>query len=182
MIHHGSHAFWRKTTWLGCSGMFGAGVPPPGTLSWESWRLADGTRGACGARGPVTWTPRGPMFARGPAPPRRLNRPPAFAPVLSLLLVVEPGGLQRLLGGGLGRRARCSASSPVRVCTEMRFSSGRPTHFWRGGRTTICDVCVWPAGTSSVCGLKSTLSSLSGSSSSSATVTGALAVFLTATS
>ena len=33
MIHQGSHAFWRKTTWLGCSGMLGEGVPPPGTLS-----------------------------------------------------------------------------------------------------------------------------------------------------
>ena len=36
-------------------------------------------------------------------------------------------------------RFAASASSPVRVCTDRRFSSGRPIHFWRGGRTTICD-------------------------------------------
>ena len=81
MTHHGSHAFWRKATWLGCSGTAGAGAPPPGTLSWESWRLAAGTRGACGARGPVTCSPCGPTLARGGVAPKRPSRPLAFSAV-----------------------------------------------------------------------------------------------------
>ena len=75
-----------------------------------------------------------------------------------------------------------SASSPVRVWTDRCFSAVRPIHFWRRGRTSIREVRVSPAGSSSVRGLKPTRSSLSGSSWSSATVAGALAVFLIATS
>ena len=180
MIHHGSHAFWRKTTWFGASGMLGRAAPPPGALSWESWRFFFGIEGARGARGPATCTPCGPTLALGGAPPSRLNSPPALpaAPCCS----PSSSRPSSSSGGASAAAFMACASSPVRVCTVRRFSSGRPIHFWRGGRTSICDVPVWPAGTSSVCGLKATFSSLSGSSWSSATVIGALAVFLTATS
>ena len=34
-IHQGSHALWRNTTWLGISGIDGAGEPPmPGLRSF----------------------------------------------------------------------------------------------------------------------------------------------------
>ena len=76
----------------------------------------------------------------------------------------------------------CSASSPVLVKTWMRFSSGRPIQFWRGGLTSIFELIDSPGGISIVGGVNLYSSSLSASAASSATVTGALAVFLTATS
>ena len=75
-----------------------------------------------------------------------------------------------------------SASSPVLVKTWMRFSSGRPIQRVRGGLTCIFAVPVWPGGISSAEGENWYLSSLSWSAASSATVSGPLAVLLTATS
>ena len=76
----------------------------------------------------------------------------------------------------------CCASSPVLVKTWIRFSSGRPIHRWRGGLTSIFEPTDRPGGISIVAGVNLYSSSLSVSAASSATVTGALAVFLTDTS
>ena len=75
-----------------------------------------------------------------------------------------------------------SASSPVLVKTWMRFSSGRPIQRVRGGLTCSLALPVLPGGISSVFGENAYFSSLSWSAASSATVSGPLAVLLTATS
>ena len=48
--HHGSHALWRKTTWLGSSGIAAAGAAPPGALSFIRSTFLLGTLGLADAR------------------------------------------------------------------------------------------------------------------------------------
>ena len=50
MIHHGSHAFWRKTTWFGAAGCWATGAPPPGSLELGELEVRLRDRGR--ARGP----------------------------------------------------------------------------------------------------------------------------------
>ena len=72
--HHGSHAFWRNTPWVGISGAAGVAGPPrpgslscPGLASWDA--LNDFSCGpcTCGARncGIRTFRPPGPIWTSG---------------------------------------------------------------------------------------------------------------------
>ena len=117
-IHQGSHALWRKTTWLGFNGICGTWIPPPGALSFIRSTFLLGTTGLA-TRGPWTRSPPVPTWARGPVTRRRPSRP--------CLGLASPS--PSASSGG-------SASSPVRVKTWMRFSSARPIHFWRGALTS----------------------------------------------
>ena len=63
--HQGSHGFWRKTTWLGSSGIAAAGAPPPGALSFIRSTFLLGILGFA-TRGPERRTPLVPTWARGP--------------------------------------------------------------------------------------------------------------------
>jgi hypothetical protein len=76
---------------------------------------------------------------------------------------------------------RSAASSPVSVTTSKRFSCARPSQICLPGLTRMTEVIVWPGATS--CGgvSKPNCSSESGSWPSRATITGALALFSTAT-
>ena len=55
--HHGSHAFWRKTTWLGSSGICGAGRAAAGRLELHQVDVL--------ARDPAAW-PRAGRTTRTP--------------------------------------------------------------------------------------------------------------------
>ena len=77
---------------------------------------------------------------------------------------------------------RSSAFSPVSVAIVKRRSVARPIQICFGGRTCIPLSTVLPGGISCGGRLKPNSSSSSGSSPSSATSTGALALFSTATS
>ena len=71
--HHGSHAFWRNTPWVGSSGAAGAAGPPrPGSLtpplaSWDALSWPIWGPWTCGARncGIRTLMPPGPSLTSG---------------------------------------------------------------------------------------------------------------------
>ena len=189
--HQGSHALWRKTTWLGISGICGIGAPVPGLRSFiRSTLRPPGTAGRV-KPGPCMRTPLGPTRSFGPRMRLSMRLPwvlpssPALPPAPAMTPPPSPSSPSSSAPSGRSMSSAvlaCWASSPVLVKTWMRFSSGRPIQRVRGGLTCSFDLPVLPGGISSVVGENAYLSSLSWSAASSATVSGPLAVLLTATS
>ena len=188
--HHGSHGFCANVPWVGSSGPVGALDCPPRRLSipWPACALSEPICGpcTCGARicGMRTLSPPGPIVTPG-----------GYSCGLKTRGGYMPGtcgGRRRyhfFFGAGpcccrtsapTGSAARRSAaSSPVIVLTSSRRSEPRPIQICLGGRTCICEPTAVPAGISCGGRLKPNCSSPSGSSPSSATSTGALALLVT---